>query len=235
MITITNKCQLTIGLMPPAPVASTSSRSLNKSTQFYQNISQNDENENLVAPLEITQKRYGSFSSLTSLVRGGGEGEEGGENNLAIQSTSDRQKFIMATALFSTYLTVMGAKCALPSTLSIITSSNSGLQSSTDPQQLMSVVLTISTGAISLGKFLLGPVIDKFGGPFCLKVGLTALMGLLGLIASTNSFLVFALSWIMVDFIFSSCWASCLNAIHHTFCEEDWPNRIGEYIILELF
>lgn len=220
---IVNKCHVATGLMSPASIATTSSsRSLIKSTKFYQNISQNDENDDPVAPLEITQKSYGSLSSLTSLVGGGGD-----EENLAVASTSERQKMIMGVALFSTYLTVMGAKCALPSTLSIITSSNSGLQSSSDPQQLMSVVLTISTGAISLGKFLLGPIIDKFGGAFCLKVALTALMGLLGLIASTNSFRVFALSWIMVDFIFSSCWASCLNAIHHTFCEEDWASRIG--------
>jgi len=229
VIALANKCQLAIGLMSPVSIMTSSSRPLIKSTYLYQNVPQNDENEESVTPLEITQGRYGSFSSLTSLVGGGElEGGEGGiEGNLSAESIPNRQKVIMTVALFSTYLTVMGAKCALPSTLSIITSSDSGLWSSMEPQQLMSIVLTISTGAISVGKFLLGPVIDKFGGTLCLKVALTALMGFLGIIASTNSFRVFALSWIMVDFIFSSCWASCLNAIHRTFCEEEWPSRIG--------
>jgi MFS family permease len=94
----------------------------------------------------------------------------------------------------------------------------------------MSRVLTISTAAIAIGKFLLGPVIDKFGGTLCLKVALSMLMGALGLIASTKSFSVFACSWIMVDFVFSSCWAACLNAIHSTFPEEDWAGRIGKVI-----
>jgi MFS family permease len=95
----------------------------------------------------------------------------------------------------------------------------------------MSVMLTVSTTAISLGKFLLGPVIDKYGGAFCLKVALTALMAALGIIASTNSFQLFAFSWVMVDFIIISCWAACLNAIHDTFSEEEWPSRIGKYVI----
>ncbi len=140
----------------------------------------------------------------------------------------DRQNIVMTVALFSTYFAVMGAKCSLPSTFNLITSTNSGLNfHDQDPNQLISKVLTISTGAISFGKLILGPVIDKFGGVSCLKVSLLMLMGCLGMIASTNSFRVFALCWITVDFIFSSCWAACLNAIHHTFPEDEWASNIG--------
>ena len=203
-------------LIPPARRSSSTRRTWSKSTATYQHVADQDNQHDEEGPLRCLEvsSSYSSFSSFSELLRGG-------------DSSIDRQKIIMAVALFSTYFSVMGAKCALPSTFDLITSPDSGLKYAGDPQRLISIVLTISTGGIALGKFVLGPVIDKFGGVACLKVALSMLMGALGLIASTKSFAVFAMSWIMVDFIFSSCWAACLNAIHHTFPEEDWASRVG--------
>ena len=164
------------------------------------------------------KSRYGSFSSLSSLIGGG-------TNNGGDQS---REKIVMAIALFTTYFSVMGAKCALPSTFNQLTSHDSGLKYAGDPQLLISRMLVFSTGAISVGKLLLGPLIDKYGGVACLKFALFLLMSVLGVIASTTNFVLFAISWILVDFTFSSCWAACLNAIHSTFQEEEWASRIGK-------
>lgn len=163
-------------------------------------------------------KSNASVSLMSSLV--------GGESH--VEDPSSKKKLIMGLALFSTYFAVMGAKCALPSTFNQLTSNNSGLNYAHDPKQSISTMLFFSTGAISLGKFLLGPIIDKVGGVTCLKLAITLLMGALGSIASTQSFWVFAVSWVFVDFIFSSCWGACLNAIHSTFQEEEWANRIGK-------
>ena len=212
-------------LLPPTSVIKKALRS-HETIQYLSHDDDRNENdeETPILPLQMNMRptrRYSSFSSLSSLVKI----DRGGEGFLA-----ERKKIIMAIALFSTYFSVMGAKCALPSTFNILTSTESGLKCSQEPQQIMSRVLTISTAAIALGKFLMGPVIDKFGGTFCLKVGLSMLMIALGLIASTKSFSVFACSWIMVDFIFSICWAACLNAIHSTFPEENWASRIGKII-----
>jgi len=136
----------------------------------------------------------------------------------------------MAAALFSTYFCVMGAKCALPSVLSLLLKPETGLSFvgwSSTPQQLFSRQLAIATMAVAFGKLLLGPVIDTFGGIASLQVALTALSLLLASIASCNAFLTFAVCWIFVDFIFSSCWASCISAIHQCFPEREWAGRVG--------
>jgi len=153
----------------------------------------------------------------------------------AVLLRSDKkQETLMAMALFWTYFAVMGAKCALPSTFALITSDQSGLvlqNINSNPQQIMAQVLTISTCGIAFGKFLLGPIIDKYGGILCLKVALSVLMSLLVIISSTTTFRTFAIAWIFVDFIFSSCWAACLNAIHNSFSQDQWASRIGQLAV----
>jgi MFS family permease len=143
----------------------------------------------------------------------------------------------VAAALFSTYFGVMGAKCALPSVMALLmapppigldfTSGWWTTPTALAPQQLMARLLTISTLAVAFGKLVLGPVIDTFGGIVSLQISLLFLMVLLATIASSNSFLIFGICWVLVDFIFSSCWAACINAIHQCFPEEEWAGRVG--------
>eukprot|EP00957_Ditylum_brightwellii_P091272 6949857-Ditylum_brightwellii.AAC.1 len=141
---------------------------------------------------------------------------------------TNKQKFEkgMTLSLFFTYFTVMGAKCALPSTLSLLTSS----AIFTHPSQ-MSSLLTYSTMAIACGKFLLGPFIDAIGGIASLQIALSALSILLGVISFSGNYRVFATCWIGVDFIFSATWAACLHAIHQSFDEGEnntvWSRKIG--------
>ena len=137
----------------------------------------------------------------------------------------------MAAALAATYFTVMASKCALPAVLVQLTSPKVGLQFASSwtakPQVLFGRLLALSTVAIAAGKLLLGPVIDHFGGILSLQIALSLLALLLGIIAVANSFTVFAVAWIFVDFIFSSCWAACISAIHQAFPEREWAKRIG--------
>jgi len=139
----------------------------------------------------------------------------------------------MRIALASAYFAVMFAKCALPSVLSMLTSTESGLTFSptawnnASPKQLIARQLTLSTLAIALGKVLLGPVIDHFGGIVSLKTALALLAVLLGIVSCAQPFLLFALCWVGVDFIFSSCWAASIKAIHETFPKEEWSRHIG--------
>lgn len=140
----------------------------------------------------------------------------------------------MSAALATTYLTVMGAKCALPSVLVLLTSKN-GLTfpeaSGRSAQGHMAALLGISTLAVASGKLLLGPLIDAVGGIRALQLSLTLLMGLMATISCTQQFSFFAISWILVDFIFSSCWASCINAIHQSFPEKSWGKEIGSLAV----
>jgi len=194
-------------------------------------------------------KSYGSTSTLSSASinqfhstllnsnhfrRGGAISCGGGfidehNNNIQNQREPNEWNLGMAAALFATYFTVMAAKCALPSTYSLIIGKDSGLshKSGAQAQQIMATILSVSTFSIAGGKVLLGPVIDKFGGVLCLKVALSLLSILLGVIATTSTFRVFAVSWVGVDFIFSSCWAASLNAIHQSFAEQYWAGQIS--------
>ena len=137
----------------------------------------------------------------------------------------------MSAALAATYFSVMATKCALPAVLAQLTSPKTGLRFPSDwsasNQALMARLLSLSTLAIASGKLLLGPIIDYFGGVLSLKAALSALAVLMGIISVSNSFLVFAYCWVFVDFIFSSCWAGCINAIHQSFPEKVWANKIG--------
>lgn len=137
----------------------------------------------------------------------------------------------MSVALAVSYFTVMGAKCALPSVLSLLRDPATGLvfpkNGRRQPDELVSLLLTLSTLAVAMGKLMLGPVIDRFGGIFSLQVALSALGALLAAISVGSSFTSFAVAWIFVDFIFSSCWAGCINAIHQSFPPEQWAGRIG--------
>jgi MFS family permease len=138
----------------------------------------------------------------------------------------------MTAALASTYFAVMGAKCALPSVLSLLTSSNTGLtysnlSSTVTTQYLMAQLLGLSTLAIAVGKLVLGPIIDSLGGIRSLQVSLLSLALLILIIAFTQQFSIFAVCWILVDFIFSSAWAGCINAIHQSFPEKEWARKIG--------
>lgn len=137
----------------------------------------------------------------------------------------------MAAALAATYFTVMASKCALPAVLVQLTLPKVGLQFARSwtakPQVLFGRLLALSTIAIAAGKLLLGPVIDHFGGILSLQIALSLLALLLGTISVAKSFTVFAVAWIFVDFIFSSCWAACISAIHQAFPEREWAKRIG--------
>jgi MFS family permease len=124
----------------------------------------------------------------------------------------------------------MGAKCALPSVFSQLTSPRIGLSFAgwtSTPQSLMANQLALSTCAVALGKLLLGPLIDNFGGVLALQACLSTLMVMLTTISLANNFITFAIAWIIVDFVFSSCWAACINAVHQSFPETEWAKLIG--------
>jgi hypothetical protein len=114
--------------------------------------------------------------------------------------------------------------------LSLLTSPQTGLTfpiTGPVPQQLIARQLLLSTLAIAAGKLLLGPLIDWCGGILSLQIALLSLAFFLTIIATCQSFAVFGVAWILVDFTFSSCWAACINAVHQAFPEQQWPKQIG--------
>lgn len=151
--------------------------------------------------------------------------------------TTLARRRLMSVALTASYFTVMGAKCALPSVMSQLTSPKTGLRFGTattssnitprSPQEAFSQLLFLATFAVALGKLMLGPVIDHFGGILSLQFALSLLAALLVVISFADSFAIFAVAWIFVDFVFSSCWAACISAIHQSFPEDAWARQVA--------
>lgn len=185
-------------------------------------------------------KTMGSDSSPTHInilpslgcLRGGAADDQ---DVAATDSKLEQSTFGVSIALFVTYLTVMGAKCALPSTLSSITSSSSGLahySTTLTRQDVISRLLSLSTLSIAVGKLALGPVIDSIGGINSLQSALTILficLGCIGFGPSTCPTLTsLAGYWIIIDFAFSSCWAACVKTIRDYMDESRWSKEIGQ-------
>ena len=143
----------------------------------------------------------------------------------------------MTVALCTSYFTVMGAKCALPSVLSLLLSPEIGLTFpmtttttlvATSPQQMMAQQLTIATLSVAIGKLILGPIIDEYGGKRSLQVALFSLFTCLLVISFCQSFIIFGIAWIFIDFIFSACWPACISTIHDYYTTPtDWSTQIG--------
>lgn len=147
-----------------------------------------------------------------------------------VQTHASTKKQLVSLSLAISYFCVMGAKCALPSVLPLLMSPTIGLtfQSwASSPQAVFAQILTIATLSVALGKVLLGPIIDYYGGTASMKTALLVLFLLLGTISFTSSFWVFTVCWILIDFCFSSCWAACINAIHQNFEPALWGPQVG--------
>ncbi|KAK1747798.1 MFS transporter [Skeletonema marinoi] len=175
---------------------------------------------------------------LFSDLRGGGNENEGNSECVGSaapekDSNKGNESWGISLSLFITYLTVMAAKCALPSTLAILSSTNSGLihqSTKLSRDDVISRLLALSTLSIAAGKILLGPVIDSLGGIKSLQITLLALvmcLGSIGIAQTCPTLSSLALYIIIVDFGFSSCWAACVKTIREYTEEKRWSKEIG--------
>ena len=171
-------------------------------------------------------------------LRGGASSEVSSRAMKKAVSKRDRfRRRGMTMALLLSNFSVMGAKCALPSVLSLLISSERGLtfltttskpfSSTLSPQNQFAQLLGFSTLSVALGKLLLGPVIDKLGGIRALQGTLLLLLSLLATITMAQKFWIFAACWVLVDFVFSSCWAACISSIQQSFPSDEWGQQIG--------
>ncbi len=187
-----------------------------------------------------TTQLYRASTILFSDLRGGGTENEGNSKCIGnVASKKDSNINIggesrgISLSLFITYLTVMAAKCALPSTLAILSSTKSGLihqSAKLSRDDVISRLLALSTLSIAAGKIFLGPIIDSLGGIKSLQITLSALimcLGSIGMAKTCPTLSTFAIYIIIVDFGFSSCWAACVKTIREYTEEKRWSKEIG--------
>lgn len=219
-------------------VASPSRRRIEPSMQFTsipEGRARDDKrrSRNFIRVRSLTNPKRNSalMVQMRNINGGGAPGDYSGENGRS-------KDWGISLSLFLTYLTVMGAKCALPSTLSMIVAPNSGLAHHNmllTRQDVMSRLIAMSTVSIAAGKLLLGPVIDSLGGVLSLQIALSTIcicLSCIGFGAQTCPTLAsFAAYWIVVDFAFSTCWAACVKTIRDYLSEERWAREIGRLAI----
>ena len=123
---------------------------------------------------------------------------------------------VTSAILFTSYFMVMLAKCALPVALPAIRNPStwpSSALSHSGVSHYVAQTLLLSTAAIALGKFSLGPLIDKFGGYNSLLSGHLLLSALFFSLSRVEKLSSFRALWIGVDFTFSAMWASGIGTI----------------------
>ena len=190
------------------------------------------------SPLQLRQYLYVQKCSNRKILSKRTAGElnhmrGGGNEDDFAADKKGTESFGISLSLFLTYLTVMAAKCALPSTLAILSSSKSGLTHKStilSREDVISRLLALSTLSIAAGKIFLGPFIDLVGGIKSLQICLSALIMCLSSIGSAQlcpNLNSLALYIIIVDFGFSSCWAACVKTIREYTEEERWSKEIG--------
>jgi len=111
--------------------------------------------------------------------------------------------------------------------LTFLTPPPKPFSSALSAQNQFAQLLGLSTLSVALGKLLLGPVIDKLGGIRALQATLLLLLSLLATITMTQRFWIFAACWVLVDFVFSSCWAACISSIQQSFPSSEWGEQVG--------
>lgn len=191
--------------------------------RFFTNVSPSNKNHHH----RIATATMSSMNDIDHQLPSSSDRPHNDVNNVSIVDDNNNTRWGISLSLGLTYLTVMFAKCALPAVLTLLSSSLL-FPSDHSPQYYMSRLLLCSTLAIATGKLVLGPIIDTIGGIRSIQILLSLLMILLFIISSCHTFTLFAISWMGIDFIFSSGWAACMNAIYQTYEQpKQWTQQIS--------
>lgn len=91
----------------------------------------------------------------------------------------------------------------------------------------MPIVLFTATLATMVGKFILAPPTDSFGGNLIMKLsmGVNILLLLMGSVTSTAY--SFGLVWILLSFFYASAWGACSKLVRDIFPQAEWSSQLG--------
>ena len=143
------------------------------------------------------------------------------------QSNEKISKFksnLTTNCLSLTYTSIVIDVMTLPTCLSIL--KNEFVETSVSAFNFKSM-LAIATFATMLGKFILGPPTDKYGGELTIKVTMLSMAGLLLLSSFTNSLAQFGPLWIALSFVYASAWGACGKIVRDRFPAASWGSQLG--------
>ena len=88
-------------------------------------------------------------------------------------------------------------------------------------------LVSLGTFVVFLGKILLGPPTDHYGGINVLKASMLFITAALFGCSFSGSMEVFALQWILICFAYSSAWGAVSKVVREKFQEKEWSEQLG--------
>jgi MFS family permease len=141
-------------------------------------------------------------------------------DSASVVTTSDKGTSLM---LCLTYMSIIVSVMPLSACLPSLSVEKKFLTSSFGMPGLVS----LGTFVVFLGKILLGPPTDYYGGINILKASMLFItMALFGCSLS-GSMQVFALQWIAICFAYSSAWGAVSKVVREKYQEKEWSEQLG--------
>ncbi len=88
-------------------------------------------------------------------------------------------------------------------------------------------LVSLGTFVVFLGKILLGPPTDHYGGINILKASMLFITVALFGCSFSGSMKVFALQWILICFAYSSAWGAVSKVVREKYQEREWSEQLG--------
>lgn len=140
-----------------------------------------------------------------------------------IHSGKERNKQNIITAMLAvSYMSVIISVMTLPPCLAYLDKDKTFAH-----KHLFPTILFIATLSTMLGKFLLGPPTDTYGGNKALKGIMASNILLLILCSLSNNSLSFGALWIVLQFFYAAAWGACSKLVRSSFPPSLWSNKLA--------
>lgn len=139
--------------------------------------------------------------------------------------TKSMNKPLMSALLSMSYMSIIVSIMSLPVCLSAVHADVAfhGITAAT----YLSKMLAVATLATMIGKFLLGPPTDFFGGERTLKLTMLLICALLYACSVSSNVQLFGLLWIAVSFVYASAWGAIGKIVRERFVAKEWSGQLG--------
>lgn len=144
------------------------------------------------------------------------------ETNLASSSSFITKSNLLSICLSIAYASIIVDTITLPAGLLLI-KTELGL----DKSFSFSKMMFAATMATMVGKLILGPPTDYFGGELTMKASMAGMTVLLLLCSITTNMNQLAPLWIAINFIYATAWGACGKVVRERFPSSEWGVQLG--------
>jgi MFS family permease len=150
------------------------------------------------------------------------------ESEHAMRQASDKALFFkLSSWMFSiAYISIITSIMSLPVCLSAMYADSAfyGINTS---KSFLSSIIALATVATCVGKFVLGPPTDFYGGDLTLKATMFLVAAFLFACAGSGTVQLFGVLWIVISFVYASAWGAIGKLVRERFPSSQWGQQLG--------